>query len=140
MPQYNVEWTMDIYADDEAGAAQEAWDALRRRHSIANVFEVSDGMGMTTRVDLGEHDPEMAGVKVWMPNNTQIADLAEWMLNDCWGIDEVVEMVRRPHKYAQQYTAMVIEREFGKVAKEPEIEDTDDDDSDETTPEGAALR
>jgi hypothetical protein len=122
MAEYSIEWTIDVTADDETEAAARAWDMIRAVDSTACVFEVSDEMDMTTRVDLAGIAGKV-GPRAWVPNNQKIAELAESMDKDGWSVSEIVEMIRRPHKYAAEYTAMIVEREFGKVAKEPEQED-----------------
>jgi hypothetical protein len=131
MPEYIVEWTGNYETDTPLEAAQEAWAAMQRQGSIANVFEVSDEMGMTTHVDL---DDIQDGPVVWVPSPIQLAELAEWMAKEQWDISEIVEMIRRPHKYADEYSKMITDRAFDAVALEPEEEDTDIS-SDETTKE-----
>jgi hypothetical protein len=129
MAEFQVEWVVDVEAGDVYDAASRAWDMMRTADSTACVFEVSDHVGITYRVDLADGD---VGAPVWVPNPTQLADLAEWMAKEQWDISEIVEMIRRPHKYASEYSTMIMDREFDKVAKEPE---QDDDSSDETTEE-----
>lgn len=118
MTDYTVEWSIFIEDTDSPKAAAEvAWETMRNPDSFANVFEVSDSMDMSTSVDLHE---DRVGDPVWMPGPRNVADLAEWMNDNDWDFSEIVEMIRRPHKYAREFSAMVIEREFAKVAKEPE--------------------
>jgi hypothetical protein len=123
MARWTVAWSID---DEEAvdpfTAAQNAWDSLRREGSIANVFEVSDEHDMTVSVDLSDGS---IGLRAWVPGDRAIAELAEYMNNTGWAFDEIVEMIRRPHKYAQQYTEMLTARAYDVVAKEPEEIDTD---------------
>jgi hypothetical protein len=131
MPDYVVHWAIDAEdVDDVEEAAQFARDALLRPGSIAHVFEVREG-DMSITVDLNDGE---VGNRTWVPDTNAIADLAQWMfVEENWGIDEVVEMIRRPHKYADEYSKMIVERAFDEVALEPEEEDTD---STETTTEG----
>lgn len=53
--EFLVTWRIDSSAATPEAAAREAWDAMRRPDSIANVFDVSDEAGNVIRVDLGEH-------------------------------------------------------------------------------------
>jgi hypothetical protein len=124
MAEYTVHWYGTYESDDPAGAAVEAWKAMQRRGSIANVFDVSDQMGMTVRVDL---DDSTAGPPKWVPERHQVAELAEWMDKEQWDITDIVDMIRKPHKYADEYSQMIVERAFDEVAKEPEVDDTDED-------------
>ncbi|MEW6545090.1 MAG: hypothetical protein AB1411_15960 [Nitrospirota bacterium] len=54
MPDYFVEWEMDIDdAQSPREAAQQAWEAMRRPDSSANVFTVHDKeSGAVYHVDL----------------------------------------------------------------------------------------
>src|SRR5271156_906754 len=52
MPDYLVTWSIDITADTPEEAAREAWRLMRGRGSIANVFDVFDGVGEPVRIDL----------------------------------------------------------------------------------------
>lgn len=121
MTDYHVEWSILIEdAKDPEFAAQRAWDTLRPEDSTASVFEVSDALDMTVQVDLHE---DRVSEPVWVPGLTHVADLAEWMTEHDWDWTEIIEMIRRPHKYADQFSRMVADREFDKVAKEPEFEE-----------------
>lgn len=52
-PRFHVLWEIDIDADDCRTAAQHAWQSIRRRHSIANIFHVTDrATGTRTSIDL----------------------------------------------------------------------------------------
>jgi hypothetical protein len=52
-PRFHVLWEFDIDADDCGSAAQHAWQSIRRRHSIANVFHVTDrATGTQSTIDL----------------------------------------------------------------------------------------
>jgi hypothetical protein len=51
---YVVTWEMDIDAGTPEEAARQAWEAMRRPESTANVFDVLDTEGGCTRVDLME--------------------------------------------------------------------------------------
>jgi hypothetical protein len=52
-PRFHVLWAIDIAADDCRTAAQHAWKSIRRRHSIANVFHVTDrATGTQSTIDL----------------------------------------------------------------------------------------
>jgi hypothetical protein len=122
MPEYRVEWAIDVTADDALGAANVAWAIMHDSAATATVFEVADEHDRTTHVDLAD---DSVGSTVWMPTPEAIAQLAEWMSNEAWDLDEIIEMIRRPHKYADEYTRMITEREYDKVAMEPEAEDTE---------------
>ncbi|MBA4131678.1 MAG: hypothetical protein C0519_09660 [Hyphomicrobium sp.] len=51
-PRFHVLWAIDIEADDCRTAAQHAWQSIRR-HSIANVFHVTDrATGTQPSIDL----------------------------------------------------------------------------------------
>jgi hypothetical protein len=52
MAEFHVTWEIDLDADDAAAAARKAWRYMRNEGSIANVFDVVDEHGHTTRVDL----------------------------------------------------------------------------------------
>jgi hypothetical protein len=121
MPKYIVEWVInDDRSEDPYNAAQAAWESLHNDGSIANVFVVKDEHDMATVVDLLDGSVEEP---VWAPNNRTIADLADWMAGEQWPVDEIVEMIRTPHKYASEYSKMIVERAFDAVAKEPEADD-----------------
>jgi hypothetical protein len=123
MADYTVEWNC-LYDDCDSpeDAAIKAWDDLRREDSIASVFEVTTEHDMTYRVDLHEHD---ISTGVWTPAPAAIADLAQWMNDENWDFSEIVEMIRRPHKYAAEYSKMVIDRAYDAVSTEPEEIDED---------------
>lgn len=56
MPPFHVEWTMVIDAADPTEAALRAWEAMRRKGSIANSFvaraEIRPGKFVTEIIDL----------------------------------------------------------------------------------------
>ena len=53
--EYRVEWEIDAFsATNPREAAQEAWDAMRRPDSTANVFTVRGRDGSVTEIDLGD--------------------------------------------------------------------------------------
>lgn len=58
MPDYRVTWEIDINADSPQEAAKQAWEHMQRPDSTANVFDVVDSKGNTTRVDLLELEEE----------------------------------------------------------------------------------
>src|SRR3954471_314343 len=120
MPEYTVTWTGTYNTDSPMQAAVEAWEAMRRRGSIANIFDVSDGMGMTVRTDI---DDMTVGPEKWVPTRDQLAVFAEWMHEEQWDITEIREMIRKPWKYAPDYSRMIVERAYDAVAQEPEQED-----------------
>jgi hypothetical protein len=120
MPDYHVEWDIFQETDTPLEAAARSWADVRAEDSIANSFVVKDAMGMSVIVDL--HDGT-TGEPQWNPSRHQIADLADWMAGEQWPIDEIVEMIRKPHKYADEYSKMIVERAFDEVAKEPEADD-----------------
>jgi capsid protein len=120
MSEYRVTWSIDVDTDDEYAAASEAWDAMRSDGSLANYFEVKDQMEMACSIDLADGS---VGARIWMPSRGSVADLAEYLHAEQWDITEITAMIRNPSKYADQYSQMVIDREFDKVAKEPEAED-----------------
>lgn len=127
---WTVEWSMNFEETEDVptplAAAEAAWESMRREDSIANVFEVSDDMDMTVQVDLASGE---LGQRVWVPDIGKIAELAEWMAAEQWEISEIIEMIRRPHKYADEYSKMVADFAFDIVAKEPEaIEEPEDED------------
>lgn len=125
MNDYVVEWSIDVEdVENPLAAAVEAWDAMRREGSIANAFEVSDHHYMTTHVDLTDGS---VGQTVWVPGPTAVGDLAEWMAAHDWDTSEIVAMIRRPHKYADQYSQMISDRAFDAVAKGPEEIETDEE-------------
>ena len=51
---YVVTWELDVDAGTPEEAARQAWAAMRRPESTANVFDVLDETGGCTRVDLME--------------------------------------------------------------------------------------
>jgi hypothetical protein len=132
MPDYVVTWEIDgDDAETPYEAASNAWHTMSTPGSEATVFVVSDAMGMATVVDLAN---DIETPAVWTPSNAQIADLAEYMAAEQWPVDEIITMIRRPEKYANEYTEMIVEREFAKVAlSEEELDDMTDDSTDETT-------
>lgn len=119
MSDYHVEWSILIEdAKDPEFAAQQAWDTIRHEDSTSSVFEVSDALDMTVQVDL--HGDRVSD-PVWVPGLTHISQLAEHMNDNGWAIDEIIEMIRKPHKYAREFSEMLLEREYAKVAREPEM-------------------
>lgn len=54
MSHYVVTWELDVDAGTPEEAARQAWAAMRRTESTANVFDVLDAEGGCTRVDLME--------------------------------------------------------------------------------------
>jgi hypothetical protein len=126
MPEWTVNWTGTYETDTPMQAAVEAWEAMQRVGSIANVFDVSDKVGMTVRVDLDDEVGTAVGPSKWVPTRRQIALLAEWMHEEQWDITEIVTMIHQPWKYADEYSKMLVELEFAKVAKEPEVDEDDD--------------
>lgn len=61
MPDYVVEWRIDITAPNPEAAAREAWRHMRRRDSTANVFQVLAETGEMEQIDLQEIDEARAG-------------------------------------------------------------------------------
>ena len=57
--KYLVTWQIDVEADGPDAAAQQAWEAMRRPDSIANVFTVRQENGVESEVDLSlpRHSP-----------------------------------------------------------------------------------
>ena len=60
MPDYVIEWRIDITAPNAEAAAREAWRHMRRRDSTANHFHVYDEMGECEEIDLQEIDEAKA--------------------------------------------------------------------------------
>src|SRR4051812_26546351 len=116
MAEYQVEWIIDVEAGDEYDAASKAWELMRTVDSTACVFEVSDEHDMTVQVDLSEGD---VGMKAWVPGNAKIAELARWMAAEQWDISEIIAMIEHPHRYADEFSKMVMDRAFDEVAQEP---------------------
>lgn len=58
MPQFKLEWTIDIDADTPREAAEKALEIQRRAGSSAVVFNVIDENGEQGRVDLDEDDDD----------------------------------------------------------------------------------
>ena len=56
--QYLVTWQIDAECDTPEEAALEAWRAMRRSDSTANVFTVLDEQGGSVKVDLEEYFQE----------------------------------------------------------------------------------
>ena len=52
MPDYSVEWRIEITAADQEAAAREALRIMRARDSTANHFHVYDEIGDCVEVDL----------------------------------------------------------------------------------------
>ena len=52
MPDYSVEWRIEITAADQETAAREALRIMRARDSTANHFHVYDEIGDCVEVDL----------------------------------------------------------------------------------------
>lgn len=52
MPDYLVQWEINITADSPEAAAREAWYYMRKPDSTANVFDVVGEEGPTVRIDL----------------------------------------------------------------------------------------
>jgi hypothetical protein len=122
MPEYRVEWSIDVTAEDTLGAANIAWEVMHDSSAIATIFGVIDEHERVTSVDLANND---VGAAIWAPSSSSIADLAEHMHGEGWDISEILVMIRRPDKYADEYSKMIMDREFDKVAHVPEEEDTD---------------
>jgi hypothetical protein len=49
---FAVTWEIDVQADSPLEAARIAWNTMRARGSIANVFTVCDDEGNIDRIDL----------------------------------------------------------------------------------------
>lgn len=60
MPSYRLTWEIDAEASSPEEAARWAWETMRKPGSTANVFDVTDENGVTTRVDLQEIDEHAA--------------------------------------------------------------------------------
>lgn len=60
MADFVVEWKIDITAETAEQAAREAWRHMRRRDSIANVFQVIGENGESEQIDLQEIDEAKA--------------------------------------------------------------------------------
>jgi hypothetical protein len=58
VPDYRLEWRIDLTADNPEDAAREAWRLMRIPDSTANVFHVFDETGQDTQIDLTEIDEE----------------------------------------------------------------------------------
>lgn len=56
MPDFRVEWSMDIEADTPEDAARQTWAHMRRHDSTANVFTVISASGEQETIDLQEID------------------------------------------------------------------------------------
>lgn len=61
MPDYSVEWRIEITAENREAAAREAWRLMRARLSTANHFHVYDEDGECEEVDLLAIDEAKAG-------------------------------------------------------------------------------
>jgi hypothetical protein len=134
MAEFEVKWVASVDLPDEREAARFAWDMMRVDDSTACIFDVADSTGMTSRIDL--HNPMDSGLKVWVPSNSQIAELAQYMHDEGWGVGEIIEMIRSPWRYAAEYSKMIVDAAYDEVAKEPEeLDDSTDNDTDETTKE-----
>ena len=63
MPNYMVQWEIELSAENPRDAAKEAWEIMRDPGSIATVFDVFGEDGSVKRIDLEEEDenemPEM---------------------------------------------------------------------------------
>jgi len=64
---YLVMWPIDIWADTPKEAAQHALEIQRDLKSIATLFDVKDGAGKWTQIDLRE-DPEKELRALWTKN------------------------------------------------------------------------
>ncbi len=58
MPQFKIEWTIDIDADTPREAAEKALEIQRRVGSSAVVFNLTDENGEQGRIDLDEDEGE----------------------------------------------------------------------------------
>lgn len=56
MPEYHVTWEIDLEADSPREAADHALAIQRDPDSTATVFDVTDGIGTTDRIDLDDAD------------------------------------------------------------------------------------
>jgi hypothetical protein len=56
MPDFLVEWSIDLEADSAEDAARQAWALMRGEDSTANSFRVYDEDGNPVTVDLQELD------------------------------------------------------------------------------------
>lgn len=52
MPEYLVQWEINISAESPEAAAAKALEIQRDPNSIATVFDVTDEDGRTARIDL----------------------------------------------------------------------------------------
>lgn len=124
---FHVTWSILVEdAESPKNAAEQAWDTVTDDGVTDLFFEVSTTMDMTVGVDLLA---DTVSDPVWVPGPTQVADLAQWMSDDGWDISEIIEMIRRPHKYADQFSKMVADRAYDAVAREPEKIDEDPSDA-----------
>ena len=57
-------------------------------------------------------------VPEWISNFDRIADLAEYMAEQDWPMDEIVRMIRRPMNYASEYAEMCSREEGEEAALE----------------------
>ena len=60
MPDYTVEWRIELVAENAEAAAREAGRIMRDRQSTANHFHVYDEIGDCVEVDLQEIDEAKA--------------------------------------------------------------------------------
>jgi hypothetical protein len=58
MPDYHVNWEIELSADSPREAAAKALAIQRDPDSIATVFEVRDESGHTERIDLDQSDDD----------------------------------------------------------------------------------
>ena len=122
--EFTVEITMILEADSELDAVDDARALARHGDPVC---AVSNEHGMTKWLSLyGNNDAIMLMEAEWYPSSEMMANLAEWMLANDWAPSEIVEMLRKPNKYAAEYTAMITERAYDEVAKEPEQLEEDD--------------
>ena len=56
MTSYRLTWEIDAEASSPEEAARWAWENMRKSGPTANVFDVTDENGVTSRVDLQEID------------------------------------------------------------------------------------
>lgn len=61
MPDYSVEWRIEVTAENPGAAAREAWRLMRARLSTANHFHVYDELGECEEIDLQTIDEGKAG-------------------------------------------------------------------------------
>jgi hypothetical protein len=82
MPEYCVDWCIDLNADTPILAALRALDIHRDPDSIATVFDVRDEHGATYRVDLGFDDGLPTVIAIATPRRpapTHSHRFAQWI-------------------------------------------------------------